>query len=284
MAEPQKPEKPKKNRVEHLLEVQETLSLTPHLRRVVLGGDGFDGLAFKEATDQYIKILFADPSLGLSRPYDLDSLRGRIPTDRMPVTRTYTIRRIDRAARQIWVDMVVHGDTGLAGPWARQVRPGETVSFFGPGGAYSPRTDADFHLLAGDESAVPAIAAALEHLARAAPEARGVALIEVADAQEELDLEAPDGVEIRWLHRGGAFTPERARLVNAIAELSLPDGDVQVFVHGERGQMKRARRLLVTERGLDRKAMSLSAYWAAGRIEDEFQAEKRTPVGQIDAD
>ncbi|MDO5493889.1 MAG: siderophore-interacting protein [Nesterenkonia sp.] len=281
MAEPQRP---RKVRVEHLLEVHETVRLTPHLRRLVLGGAGFDALDFKDATDQYIKLLFADPSLGLSRPFGLEALRERLPPQEMPVTRTYTVRRIDRTARQIWVDMVTHGDDGPAGRWAQQARPGDAISFFGPGGAYAPRPEADFHLLAGDESAIPAVAAALEWLERHAPKAVGVALLEVSDAAEEIPLDAPDGIEVRWLHRGGDFAPERARLVRALAELELPDGDVQVFVHGERGEMKKARRLLVSERGLDRKAMSLSAYWAAGRIEDEFQAEKRTPIGRIDED
>ncbi|MDR8018047.1 siderophore-interacting protein [Nesterenkonia aerolata] len=282
MADAAKP--PRKPRVQHVLEVQDAYQLTPHLRRVVLGGQGFDAIEFKDATDQYIKLLFADPALGLERPFDLEALRQQLPQKDMPVTRTYTIRHIDRDARQLWVDMVVHGDEGLAGPWAQRVEPGEPISFFGPGGGYAPRPEADFHLLAGDESALPAIAAALESLNQHTPQARGVALIEVHDAEEEISLQAPEGIEIRWLHRGGPFSPQRARLVDELSAMTIPDGDVQAFIHGERGEMKRLRRLLVKERGMDRKAMSLSAYWAAGRIEDEFQAEKRTPVGAIDED
>ncbi|GAB3187847.1 siderophore-interacting protein [Nesterenkonia suensis] len=266
-------------RVQHLMEVQRVERLTPHLVRVVLGGEGFGGLEFKDATDQYIKMLFADPALGLKRPFDLEVLREELPLEQMPATRTYTIRHIDHAARQIWVDMVTHGQQGLAGPWAQRVQVGDPISFFGPGGAYVPRAEADWHLLAGDESALPAIATALESME---DDARGVAVIEVAGPQEEIALAAPEGVEVKWLPRGGDFTPERARLVEAVADLTIPVGDVQVFVHGERGEMKRLRRLLVEERGLPRKGMSLSAYWAYGRVEDQFQAEKRTPLGRID--
>ena len=261
------------------MEVKAVERLTPHLVRVVLGGEGFGGIEFKDATDQYIKMLFADPQLGLQRPFDFDALREELPLEQMPVTRTYTVRRVDHDAGQLTVDMVTHGAEGLAGPWAQQVLPGETISFTGPGGAYAPRAEADWHLLAGDESALPAIATALEGMEA---HACGLAVIEVQDVHEQLDLVAPPGVEIRWLHRDAAFTPETTRLVEHLELIEIPDGDVQVFVHGEREQMRRVRRLLIEDRGLPRRGMSLSAYWAFGRVEQEFQAEKKTPLGRID--
>lgn len=271
--------RPRRPRVQRLLEVIRTERLTPHLVRVVLGGEQFDEIEFKTDTDQYIKLLFADPALELERPYDLEGLREQLSPQQMPVTRTYTIRHIDREQKQIWVDFVIHGDSGIAGPWAAHVQPGEKISFFGPGSGYAPRPEADFHLLAGDESALPAIAAAVESMDA---EARGVVVLDVADEQEEISFAAPEGVEVRWLHRGGDFTPENAQLAEHLKDLELPEGDVQVFVHGEREQMKLVRRLLVKDRGMDRREMSLSAYWAYGRAEDAFQAEKRTPIGKID--
>lgn len=273
--------KPRKKKVQRLLEVVRTEQISPHMMRVVLGGDQFDAMEFKEDTDQYIKLLFADPALGLERPYDMEALREQLSSKQMPVRRTYTIRHIDWENKQIWVDFVIHGDEGIAGPWAAHAQPGDTISFFGPGSGYAPRPDADFHLIAGDESALPAIAAALEGMEA---DARGVVVIEVRDAAEEVPLTVPAGIDLRWIHRGGDFTPESTRLTDHLQSLDIPDGDVQVFIHGERAQMKRIRKLLVKERGLDRKGMSLSAYWAAGRIEDQFQAEKQTPLGQIDAD
>ena len=155
------------------------------------------------------------------------------------------------------------------------------MAFLGPGGMYRPDPAADWHLLAGDESALPAIAAALEDLAATAPGAVGVALVEVAGPEEELDLTAPAGVQVRWLHRGGPFTPETSRFAAAVEDVEWRDGRVQVFVHGEREQVKRARAHLTDVQGVDRRALSVSAYWAHGRAEDAFQAEKRTPVGQI---
>ncbi|MBE1514186.1 siderophore-interacting protein [Nesterenkonia halotolerans] len=288
--------KTKKPRVQHVLRVEAKKQLSPHMTRVVFGGPGFDAIEFKSvgespATDQYVKLLFLpaalerDPSaqqdVDLSRPFDMEALREQLPTELMPVTRTYTIRHVDHLNSQIWVDFVVHGDEGLAGVWAQNAQPGDLISFFGPGSAYAPRGEADWHLLAGDEAALPAIASALESMDE---DARGVAVVEIRDESERQPLTVPAGVDLVWLHREADFSPETTMLADYLAELSIPDGDVQVFVHGEREQTKRIRRLLVEDKGLPRKGMSLSAYWAHGRIEDQFQAEKRTPVGQIDPD
>lgn len=285
----------KKKRVQHVLAVQDKKQLSPHMIRLVLGGPGFAAIEFKSvgespATDQYIKLYFLPPGLetddqlpeglDLSRPYDMDALREHLDTDQMPATRTYTIRHVDHENSQIWVDFVVHGDVGRAGVWAKNARVGDLISFSGPGSGYAPRQEADWHLLAGDEAALPAIASALEGM----PEnARGVAVVEVRDAAERQPLDVPAGMDLVWLHREADFSPETTMLAEYLAELTIPEGDVQVFIHGEREQMKAVRRLLIQERGMERRGMSLSAYWALGSYEDQFQAEKRLPVGNIDS-
>ena len=286
--------KSKKTRVQHVLVVEAKKQLSPHMIRLILGGPGFHAIEFKSvgespATDQYIKLLFLpsdfesgqqlSEAVDLSRPYDMDALREQLEPEQMPVTRTYTIRHVDHASAQIWVDFVVHGDEGCAAVWAKNAQVGEQISFFGPGSGYAPRGEAEWNLLAGDEAALPAIASALESMDE---HARGVAVVEVRNATERQPLDMPAGMDLVWLHREADFSPETTMLADYLEELSIPDGDVQVFVHGERAQMKRIRRMLVDQKGLERKAMSLSAYWAHGRIEDQFQAEKRTPVGQIE--
>ena len=90
-------------------------------------------------------------------------------------------------------------------------RPGDEVLFFGPGGDYAPRADAGWHLLVGDESALPAIGASLERIPRGAPVR---VFIEVSGPEEEQELPTPGDAEIVWLHRGGG--PPRGR------ELRLP--------------------------------------------------------------
>ncbi|NQX29212.1 siderophore-interacting protein [Microbacteriaceae bacterium VKM Ac-2854] len=273
---------PRPPRPQTVLAVVRTERISPHLVRVHLGGSGY--AAFLDAadpdklatTDKYVKMLFARPELGLTPPYDLDALRAVLAPEDMPVRRTYTIRSV--GAESLAIDFVVHGDEGVAGPWAASARPGDLVAFNGPGGMYSPTDDAT-HLLLGDDSATPAIAAALEAMS---PNAAGLALIEVAGAADELPLVKPDGVELRWLHRGDR--EEGTVLSAAVAELERIADPVDVFAHGERGAMKAIRAVLQDGWGLDRRALSLSAYWALGRAEDTFQAEKREPVGAIFAD
>ncbi|GER23639.1 siderophore-interacting protein [Zafaria cholistanensis] len=268
---------PRPARPQVVLEVLATERLSAHMVRLTLGGEGFAGFQDKAATDKYIKLLFADPALGLEPPYDLEALRGSLGPEAVPVRRTYTVRRVDQAARTLQIDFVVHGDEGIAGPWAAAAQPGEKVCFSGPGGMYAPDPDADWHLLAGDESALPAIGAVLEALPE---DAVGVAYLEVSGPEDELELAAPAGIDLRWLHRG-KFSPESTVLAAAVRAGTWRGGRVQVFAHGEREVMKTLRRYLTEERAVDRRQLSLSAYWAYGRAEDEFQAEKREVVGQI---
>jgi NADPH-dependent ferric siderophore reductase len=96
--------------------------------------------------------------------FDPHTVRDTHPTDQQPVRRRYTVRTWDPVAGRLTLDFVVHGDSGVAGPWAAAVHPGEVLVFTGPSGGYRPDPDADWHLMVGDESAVPAIAASLEAL------------------------------------------------------------------------------------------------------------------------
>lgn len=262
------------------LVVSRTEQLTPHLVRVVAGGPGFAAFADNGFTDKYVKIAFPDSLPGGAwpdGPVDLAVLKASLPRASWPVTRTYTVRWFDPAAHELAVDFVVHGDEGLAGPWAAAARPGDRLVCSGPGGAYSPDPEAAWHLFAGDESALPAIAAALEALPR---DARGIALLEVASAEEALELSAPQGVEVRWLSRDGRPAGETLVLAEAVAEAEWLDGIPAVFAHGERGAMKELRAVF-KGRGVPREKLSLSGYWAHGRAEDQFQAEKKLPVGQV---
>lgn len=262
-----------------VMEVVATEKINDHFQRITLGGEGFADYEDIDAIDKYIKFLLPpDPTLGLEPPFDLDALRKELPKEKLPVRRTYTVRMVDTEAQTLTVDFVVHGADGVAGPWAVNVQVGDTVQFGGPGGKYTPQPDTDWHLLAGDEAAIPAIAAALESMD---DDAVGIAHLEVATEDDEWDLRAPAGVEVVWHHRGGPFTPENSQLQQAVRNTEWRDGNVQVFVHGEREVMKPLRQYFTDERGVDRSQLSLSAYWAYGRAEDAFQAEKQQPVGQI---
>lgn len=253
------------------LEVQRTAWLTPGLVRVTLGGSAFAAFPDRPESDKYAKLYFPPAGSTLVPPYDLAELREQVPFDALPTVRTYTIRAVDHEAETIDIDFVVHGDTGVAGPWAAAAQPGDLLTLSSPGGGYSPDADADARVLIGDESAIPAIAAALESLPA---EVTAIVVIETRTAAHRLDL----GREVQWVDED--HDAPGARLVEAVSALEWPAGRVQVFAHGERGAMK-ALRPALTDRGVDRADLSLSAYWAAGRSEDAFQAEKRLPIGQI---
>jgi NADPH-dependent ferric siderophore reductase len=250
--------------------------LSPHTVRITAGGPGFDALRMNEFTDKYAKILFVDPALGLTPPYDLAALRESLPADQRPVTRTYTLRRADAERQQVVIDFVVHGDEGIAAPWAAHAEPGDVLVMSGAGGAYRPDPGFDWYLFAGDESALPAICSALEALPA---DARGLAYLETSDPGEYLDAKPPAGVEISWLHRSEPGSQPRLLADTLLAGPWL-SGRADVFAHGERESMKAVRAALKSRLG-DGDQVSLSGYWAYGRTEDAFQSEKREPIGKI---
>lgn len=263
---------------QHVLAVEATEWLTPHLVRVVAAGESLTGFGGEGFTDAYVKLIFVDPDLGLEPPYDLAALRASLPPHRLPVVRTYTVRWVDRAARRLAIDFVTHGDTGVAAVWAAKAAPGDRLVVAGPGGAYAPDPAAAWHLFAGDLSALPAIAASLEALPA---HARGIAHIEVTDPADILDLKRPEQVALDWLVNTDDGDP--AFLARAVDGGPWPvePAAVRVFAHGERESVKAVRKVL-HGRGVPREAISISGYWARGRTEDVFQAEKREPIGRID--
>lgn len=256
-----------------------TERIAPHMVRVVLGGEALADFGAGACTDHYVKLLFPVPGVAYPEPFDMEVIRRDLPRDQWPRTRTYTVRSFDRAARELVIDFVVHGDEGLAGPWAATARPGDEIRMLGPGGAYAPDPAAGWHLLAGDESALPAIAASLEAMSEGAVVR---AFVEIADESEEQKLELPAGVEVTWLHRGGS--PVGEALVAAVRSLDFPAGDVQAFVHGEAGFVKELRRHLRMEREVPRERLSISGYWRRGHDEDGWQASKREWNQQVEVE
>jgi NADPH-dependent ferric siderophore reductase len=255
--------------------------LTPSLVRVVLGGRGLAGLTVPEDTDTYVNL--AIPPVGA--PYDAvfepAVVRQTQPQDVWPVRRRYTVRTWDPGAELLTLDFVVHGDSGTAGPWAAGVAPGDVLVFEGPGSGYRPDPEADWHLMAGDESALPAIAASLE----AVPAGRRVVVRLVCDgADHEITLTTAGDLDLRWLHRSGDADTDAGLLADAIAALDFPAGRVHAFVHGEAGEIRAVRRHLLTERGLTRADMSCSPYWRRTMTDEAWRQVKGDFVAAMEAD
>ncbi|KPI16333.1 FAD-binding 9 siderophore-interacting domain protein [Actinobacteria bacterium OK074] len=266
-----------RDRKPHAAQVVRTERLTPHMQRVILGGEGLAAFAADTCTDHYVKLLFPAQGVTYPEPFDMQRIREEFPRDQWPVTRTYTVRAWDAETRELTLDFVVHGDEGLAGPWATRVQPGETVRFMGPGGAYAPDPTADWHLLAGDESALPAIARALETLPAGT---KAFAFVEVSGPEEEQKIDSE--VPVVWLHRGDR--PIGEALVEAVRALEFPAGRPHAFVHGEAAFVKDLRRLLRVELEIPREQLSISGYWRLGHNEDGWQAAKREWNAQVEAE
>ena len=270
-------QQPRKAKPQTVLEVVRTTRLNDWMQRVTLGGPGFVDFVPNDSTDAFVKLVFVKPELGLTPPYDMAVLREELAPDDRPITRTYTIRSIDAEAGTLDIDFVIHGEDGYAGPWAATAQPGDQLVLLGPGGGYAPDPAADFHLLVGDSSALPAIAAALESMPA---DARGLAIVALDHEEERQEVAHPADVELLW-HVEEGIAADTERLAGLVTARDWPEGDVQVFAHGERETIKALRRVF-REREVPRERLSISGYWALGRTEDRFQAEKREPIGKID--
>jgi NADPH-dependent ferric siderophore reductase len=239
-----------------LLQVRRSVRITPRMVRVTLTGDelvGFGG----DGPDRRIKMFF--PAPGQAQPAVPRATSGGPlwPAGQArPTIRTYTVRRFDAGAGELDVDFVLHDGHGPAAAWARDARPGAWVGVSEPGGRYVPDPAAAFHLVVGDESALPAVATVLAALPAGAP---AVAFLEVADAAEEQPL--PGAATVHWVHRGDQAAGEP--LAEAVRAAELPAGPGQAWLAGESACVRDLRLHLLDDRGLDRRAVYATGYWRA---------------------
>jgi NADPH-dependent ferric siderophore reductase len=213
------------------------------MARITVGGPQIDDFV-GAGTDENVMLYLYEPGADLPEPLTLETARTAMSRVR-PYMRSYTIRRHDPVANEIDFDFVLHGDHGPASKWAANAQPGDELIFVGPSPAYRPDPDADWHLLIGDETTIPAVDAIIQAL----PGATIRAFVEVENAEEEQDL------AVTWVHRGG--------LVKAIEAADLPDGKPAVWAAGERQVMQDVRETLV-QRGIERGSVRPATYWRIG--------------------
>jgi NADPH-dependent ferric siderophore reductase len=233
------------------LDVLNTTQLTPHMRRVTLGGSGMATFPADQAS-AYIKFVF--PTEGEGRP----------------LMRTYTVRH--QRDSEIDVDFVVHGTEGPASQWAVATRPGDRILVGGPGARKLINPDADWFLLAGDMTALPAISVNLELLA---PDALGYAVIEVLDPDDiQPDLVKPDGLELVWVVNPQP-DPTGQVLLHRIQQLEWPAGQPAVWAACEFQSMRNLRAYFKQDRQLPKTHLYVSSYWKMGNSEDQHKVAKR---------
>ncbi|WP_323749494.1 siderophore-interacting protein [Curtobacterium sp. VKM Ac-1393] len=282
-------------------------SLTPHFVRVTLTGEALADFS-SVGLDQRIKVVLPLSDGGFSElPEGEDwyaAWRALPDAERNPL-RTYTVRSFRPDARELDIDFVAHGDAGPASRWVSSCRVGDELRIVGPRVPESPEDlptgaaefapgHANRILLAGDETAAPAICAILEALDVSTV---GHVFIEVPTDADRLPVTAPAGVEVRWIARNGATHGVRMTdqvhawastvavgpVCGDAAELTEVDVDEQVlwdvpaavderpvyaWIAGEAGCVKELRRHLVRGVGIDRKQVAFMGYWRHGKAEN----------------
>lgn len=266
------PPRPRASGGQVVLEVLGTVWLSRSMVRIVAGGEDFADFESNGAADQHVKLHFANPALGLVPPYEMRSLRALLAREDLPVSRSYTIRRHDSVAREIYIDFFVHQINGVASAWAAGAKPGDLMVLSRPKGTFRPDASAEQHLYVGDESAIPAISAALEMLPS---NAMGKVFLEVDGEEDHQEIKLPPQMRLSWIHRGEEPSATSTVLANSLRELPAVHGQVEILALGERTATQDIRRLL-THWDLDQRRIKVSSYWRAGRIK---HAWRQLPAG-----
>ena len=229
------------------LTVQRADKIAAQMVRITLTGDleGFTSLGF----DDHVKLFFPPP--GRTTADDADML-----------SRDYTPRRYDPAANTLDIEFALH-DAGPATQWAEQAQPGQSLRIGGPRGSFIIPTEFDWHLLIGDDTALPAIARRLEELPAGT---RVVVLAEVDGPADQVALKNAAGISVTWAHRNGAAPGTTDVLAKALAAASLPRGDYYAWVACESLTAKALRAQLVTQHGANPKWTRAAGYWRQGAV------------------
>jgi NADPH-dependent ferric siderophore reductase len=241
------------------LQVKAVQRVTPHLVRVTLTGEQLAGF-HSPGFDDHAKIFFPDPRTGVLTLPTAGPEGPVWPEGAKPTMRDYTPGRFDAAARTLELDFALH-DAGPATQWAENAKPGDAIGVGGPRGSFIVPTDFDWHLLIGDDTALPAIARRLAELPAGA---RAVVLGEVDSPADQIALASAATVSLHWVHRHGAEPGATGALLDALRSLDLPVGDFHAWVACESATAKALRAHLVDERGANPKWVRASGYWRRG--------------------
>ncbi|MFI9061378.1 siderophore-interacting protein [Streptomyces sp. NPDC053429] len=267
------------------LEVLRTRRLGHSFLRVTFGGESLAGFR-SGGYDQSLSLFLPPPHREhtVLPSTDEDTWFGAwraMPEDERPVMRSYTVReqrRTPQGVDEVDIDFVLHGDTSPASAWAGRAVTGRRILVIGPAVTrnksvrFQPPADTDLVLMYADETALPAAAAILDRLDSGS---RVKAWFEVPHEDDRLTLPTSADADITWVVRGpGAGRERTGHLLEAVRSGEVPDcGAPYAWIAGESGTIRAVRRLLVQERGVDRRRVRFTGYWRLGASEEELLAE-----------
>ncbi len=259
-----------------LLQLVKKQYISRNLLRITLTGDALLGFPV-DKNGSHIKLFI--PHEGQTKP-ELPKLSatGVIWPKIKPITRAYSVRKYHKDANELEVDFVAHGDNSPASGWAVKAEPGDYIGVAGPGGPDPLLAPADWHILAGDLTAVPAISAILEQLPA---DAKGHVFIELDDMRDAHQIVHPAGIKIHWLQR--TATNKDNVLTDAIG-LVAPDMSVKrisAFVAGENASVISCRDKLRADYQLTKRHLYAVPYWRRGQDEETYHEQRHTIMDQV---
>jgi NADPH-dependent ferric siderophore reductase len=254
------------------VEVVQAVDLTPGMRRITLAGaqlreftsaNGFPQPAFDSSGfDDQIRLVFRypgheEPVLPVQKERGVD-----MPRDPQPLSRAYTVRRWDADAGELDVDFVKHG-IGVGTTWAYRAQAGDRIHLYGPTTSRALPRDADWLLIAGDDTALPAIARLLEELP---DDTQARVFVEVAEDSHRLELRRLTHVEVNWLVRDGAEPGTTTLLRDAVRDSAWWDGRPFAWLAGEHTAVRDLRRHLIEDREMPKDDIDFAGYWRRGEV------------------
>ena len=247
-----------------LLEVIDVSDITPLMRRITLKGD-MEGFASAGHADHIKAFFFPEGVAPMLAP--IGPRGAEFPEGMRPEMRDYTPRYFDLAAGTLVLDFVLHGD-GPASSWAAKVALGDKLVIGGPRGSLIIPAAFDWYLLAGDETALPALGRRIEELPAGA---KIVAVIEVDSLADEQHFETEADLVLHYVHRNGQPAGTTSLILDILREIEFPPGDAYAYIAGESSMSKAVRTHLTEERGFNPEWVKAAGYWLLG-VADAHEA------------
>jgi NADPH-dependent ferric siderophore reductase len=245
-----------------LLEVISVTDITPLMRRIRLKGD-LEGFASVGHAD-HIKV-FIFPEGVEPKIVPIGERGAEFADGERPEMRDYTPRYWSVAEGWIDLDFVLHGD-GPASGWAAQSAVGQNLLIAGPRGSLVVPAAYDWYLLAGDETALPALGRRIEELPAGA---KILAIIEVDSLAEEQTFKTKANLSLTYLYRDGRPAGTTSLILDAIKSMNFPTGDAYAYIAGESSMSKSVKANLIETRGFNPEYVKAAGYWLRGTADAE---------------